>query len=381
MTLSKNLFFTLILFQVTCCFSQNLISNSSFELEDTSWKSKGDTMERHHKDILGILPPTGEYYAELANSKGYQLYQEVKVEKGAYYQVSFFAQARPRVSEKESYFVFKVDEQLTADIQPDLGTWNHYTYTVEATSTTMLVSFEDTYYGKGGIGAMVDDVKIEKLEPRFEQIFNAKTLAGWKVYAIPEDIEKNYWAVENGAIVCNTKGSKDHDYVWLFYEEELTDFELKIKFQAHRDSPGNSGIQFRSRFYEGGDIDGPQVDIHPPKPFRTGLIYDETDQYNHWIFPKTESFHIQPEQTSHKSTFYYADDTPSWNKLHIICKGNYVKTILNGTVVADFDGEGILNDKIHTEQNVGVSGKIGLQLHRKNAIHIAFKDIQLKKYK
>ena len=71
-------------------------------------------MERHHQNILGVVPPTGEYYAELTNSKGYQLFQEVKVEQRAYYQVSFFARTRPRVSEKESYSVFKVDEQLTA---------------------------------------------------------------------------------------------------------------------------------------------------------------------------------------------------------------------------------------------------------------------------
>jgi hypothetical protein len=75
-------------------------------------------------------------------------------------------------------------------------------------------------------------------------------------------------------------GDKSHGAVWLFYEEELTDFELKIKFQAYEDSLGNSGLQVRSRFYEGGDIDGPQFDIHPPAPFRTALLYDESDGYN-----------------------------------------------------------------------------------------------------
>ena len=240
MTLFKNLFYAVLLLQAAFSFSQNLISNSSFENEDSVWKSKGDTMERHHQSILGVVPPTGNYYAELANNKGYKLFQEVKVEKGAYYEVSFFARARPRVSERESHFVFKVDEQLVANIQPDIGTWNHHVYTVEATGATMTISFEDTYYGKDGIGAMVDDVKIEKLQPAFTQIFNGKTLDGWKIYSLPKDIDKNYWRVEDGTIVCNTMGDKDHGAVWLFYEEELTDFELKIKFQAHRDSTGNS---------------------------------------------------------------------------------------------------------------------------------------------
>ncbi len=54
-----------------------------------------------------------------------------------------------------------------------------------------------------------------------------------------------------------------------------------MKFQVYRDCPGNSGVQFRSRYDEtenGGWLDGPQVDIHAPLPmaWRTGLIYDET---------------------------------------------------------------------------------------------------------
>ena len=273
----------------------------------------------------------------------------------------------------------RVDEQLEAKIQPDLGTWNRYVYTVKATSPKITISFEDTYFGKEGIGAMIDDVKVEKLPPTFSQIFDGKSLEGWKVYAKPKDIKKNYWSVVDGSIVCNTMGDKDHGAVWLFYEEELKDFELKIKIQAYRDSPGNSGLQLRSTYGEDNDIDGPQIDIHPPHPFRTGLLYDETDGYNHWIYPKTEGTGLSPELANNTSTFYYADDDTAWNELHVICKGTHIQTILNGTVVTDFDGEGILNDSIHVKQEVGMSGKIALQVHAKNEIRIAFKDIQLKK--
>ena len=379
MTSKTKLFFTLSILCNSFCFSQNLISNSSFETEEPGWKSKGDTMERHHQNILGVVPSSGEYYAELANNKGYQLFQEIPVEKGSYYTVSFFAQARPRVTEEESYFVFKVDDYISANIKPNLGTWRLHSYTVKATKSTMTISFEDTYFGKEGIGAMIDDVTIEKLEPTFTQIFNGKTLGGWKVYATPDDVEKNYWKVNDGAIVCNTMGDKNHDHLWLFFEEELDDFELKLKFQAHRNSPGNSGIQVRSKYGEDRDIDGPQIDIHPPRPYRTGLLYDESDEYNHWIYPKTTGMGIPPAIANNQSTFYYSDDSPSWNELHIICKGTYIKTILNGTVVTDFNGEGILNDAIHLKQNVGMSGKIALQVHAKHEILIAFKNIQLKK--
>lgn len=221
--------------------------------------------------------------------------------------------------------------------------------------------------------------EINPTNSGFVSIFDGKTLDGWKVYGSPDDVTKDYWKVENGTITCNTIGDRDHAAVWLFYEEELSDFELKIKFQAYRDSPGNSGIQVRSRFYEGGDIDGPQFDIHPPGPFRTGLLYDESDGYNRWIYPSMPSPALKSEEANNNAPFYYSDDKPSWNQLHIICKGTHIKSILNGVVVTDFDGEGILNDHIHKEQNVGMRGKIALQVHGKNELLIRFKDIQLKK--
>nr|WP_299074378.1 DUF1080 domain-containing protein [uncultured Allomuricauda sp.] len=221
--------------------------------------------------------------------------------------------------------------------------------------------------------------EINPTNSGFVSIFDGKTLDGWKVYGSPDDVAKDYWKVENGTITCNTIGDRYHAAVWLFYEEELSDFELKIKFQAYRDSPGNSGIQVRSRFYEGGDIDGPQFDIHPPGPFRTGLLYDESDGYNRWIYPSMPSPALKPEEANNTAPFYYSDDKPSWNQLHIICKGTHIKSILNGVVVTDFDGEGILNDLIHKEQNVGMHGKIALQVHGKNELLIRFKDIQLKK--
>jgi hypothetical protein len=47
-------------------------------------------------------------------------------------------------------------------------------------------------------------------------------------------------------------------------DAEYDDFELRLKFQVCRGCPGNSGLQFRSRYDEsekGGRLDGPQVDI------------------------------------------------------------------------------------------------------------------------
>ncbi|MDN5214934.1 DUF1080 domain-containing protein [Fulvivirgaceae bacterium BMA12] len=215
----------------------------------------------------------------------------------------------------------------------------------------------------------------------FKKVFDGKSLKGWQVYGKKEDIVKEYWKVENGSITCNTLKDKNHGAVWLFYEKELSDFELKVKIQAYRNSPGNSGIQVRSAYNsETHDIDGPQIDIHPSGSFRNGLIYDESDGYNRWIYPDKPDWNVTEQEANNKSKFYFADDEIAWNDLHIICKGTKIKTILNGTVVSDFDGKGILDDEIHAEQGVGMEGKIALQVHARDEILIRFKDIFLKEF-
>lgn len=363
-------------------FSQNLIVNGSFEKEDASWRSEGDMVECHHHSTINVKPVHGEYYVELANNKGYKLFQKIPVVKGNNYTVSFYTRARPGVSERESHFTLNIDGKLTAQLQPKLGVWEQYSYTVQALDDELTLSFEDAYYGAEGIGAMVDVVDVRPAsQDGFLPIFDGETLAGWKVYASEADIAKNYWTVDNQSITCNTMGDKNHGAVWLFYEEELTDFELKVKFQAYRNSPGNSGLQVRSRYYEGGDIDGPQFDIHPPTPFRTGLLYNESDGYNRWIYPSLPDWNITPEQGKNHAPFYYADDTPAWNEFHIICKGTQIQCYLNGVLVTNLDGKGILDDAIHKEQNVGMNGKIALQVHASDEIHLRFKDILLKKLK
>jgi type 1 glutamine amidotransferase len=125
----------------------------------------------------------------------------------------------------------------------------------------------------------------------WEDLFNGRDLKGWAVKCHERDKNKGFWKVNKGAIECNSIGRTDHDYVWLMHEKEFDNFELHTKFQVFQSSKGNSGIQFRSRYDEsktapgGGWLNGPQVDIHPPNPMRTGLIYDETDGANRWIYP------------------------------------------------------------------------------------------------
>ncbi len=219
------------------------------------------------------------------------------------------------------------------------------------------------------------------------ELFNGRNLDGWNVECTPMDRDKVFWKVVDGTIECDSLGRPDHDYVWLVHEGEFGDFELRVRFQAFRKSPGNTGIQVRSRFDRspdsdsGGWMNGPQVDIHPPDPWRTGLIYDETREERRWIYPSLPDWNIDRARGPEKAVFFYADQEPGWNELRIVCAGLRIQTYLNDLQVADFDGSGILDNAAHVRHRVGRSGHIALQLHVGDELKVRFRDLRLRPIK
>lgn len=241
--------------------------------------------------------------------------------------------------------------------------------------------------GVGAVGALPGiSPRVEGIQGAIQEwidLFNGKDLEGWRVEWTPRDRGKEFWKVVDGSIECDSLGRPDHDYVWLVSEREFSDFELRVRFQAFRESPGNTGIQVRSRFdgsaqaISGGWMDGPQVDIHPPGPWRTGLIYDETREERRWIHPSLPDWNIDRAQGPAKVVFFYADQKPGWNELRIICNGLRIQTYLNDLEVADFDGSGILDNEAHLRHGVGLFGHIALQLHVGDELKIRFRDLKL----
>ena len=222
----------------------------------------------------------------------------------------------------------------------------------------------------------------------WESLFNGENLDGWTVKCIPADEGHTYWRVHDGYIECNSKDYPEHNYVWLLSDRQFSDFHLKLKFQVFRGSDGNSGVQFRSSYDTsdsagfGGWLNGPQVDIHGPAPFRTGLIYDETEGIRRWIHPSLPDWRIEPGQVPEsalETSLVYAEDNPeTWNTLELVCEGMDILTRVNGNPVTVFDADGILNDEIHRSRNSGERGSIGFQLHMNDELKIRFKDILIK---
>lgn len=210
-------------------------------------------------------------------------------------------------------------------------------------------------------------------------LFDGETLQGWVVKCKPKDQDKDYWRVEDGAITARVPEGSKHDYIWLMTEEEYDDFELNLKVQTVSEGKGNSGIQVRSRYDEEKYwLDGPQIDIHPPAPWRSGFLYDETRELKQWLSPlQGPPSKAKPHHAPEGWKWFHADEEDVWNEVQIICRGTQIKTVINGVPVVDYDGAGRLDDEIHMARDVGMNGHIFLQIHRGGHMLVRFKDISL----
>jgi len=225
-------------------------------------------------------------------------------------------------------------------------------------------------------------------EDGWESLYNGENLEGWHVECKPEDSSRDFWKSSGEYIECNSLGQPDHDYVWLMSDNEYDDFHLRLEFQIFTTTQGNSGLQFRSRYDKsdtssgGGWLNGPQIDIHPPSSFRTGLIYDETRGVQRWIYPSLPDWEIDPDaapEAAHQTILQYADNDPKvWNSFELICNGMEIQTLINGNHVTQFDASGILDDENHQVQNVGTKGHFAFQLHSGDEILIRFRNIYIR---
>jgi xylan 1,4-beta-xylosidase len=213
----------------------------------------------------------------------------------------------------------------------------------------------------------------------WQSLFDGKTLTGWHVAARPADQGRGFWSVRDGAITADSLGRKDHDYVWLVSNAEYGDFELALEVRGFPESPGNSGIQVRSRYDDAtGWMHGPQVDVHPPAPWRTGLVYDETRETRRWIFPSLEDWRIERAQGPKEWSWHTSDEGEGWNEVRIDARGTRIRTVVNGVVIADFDGTGVLDDAAHRRHRVGLMGHLALQLHQNDELLIQYRGIRIR---
>lgn len=194
-------------------------------------------------------------------------------------------------------------------------------------------------------------------------LFNGKDLTGW--------IQKGGMAkyrIENDEIVGSSVPNTGNSF--LCTTKNYGNFILEVEFKVHPEL--NSGVQIRSQVFEeaktaeikgktfkfaAGRVHGYQVEIDPSARAYSAGIYDEGRRG--WLMD------LKNNEAARKA--FKAND---WNKFRVECKGDSIKTFINGVAAADI------------KDDVTPKGLIALQVHgvgkKTETMEVRWKNIKLK---
>jgi hypothetical protein len=197
----------------------------------------------------------------------------------------------------------------------------------------------------------------------WNSLFNGKNLDGW----VPRGGKAEYRA-EDGQIVGRSVPNTANSF--LCTRRDYSDFILTLEFKVQTGL--NSGVQIRSHCFKepktveldgkkitipAGRVHGYQVEIDPSARAWTGGIYDEGRRG--WL-----------QDLKTNETARSAFKPEEWNQFRIECKGDSIKTWLNGVPAADL------------RDTVTASGFIGLQVHgvrdKREPLEVRFRNLQIK---
>ena len=201
-------------------------------------------------------------------------------------------------------------------------------------------------------------------EEGFKPLFDGKSLTGWKQHGGAAK-----YSVENGEIVGRSVPNTQNSF--LCTEKEYGDFILEVEFKV---SPGlNSGIQIRSQVFDketeidvegkkkkvaADRVHGYQVEIDPSERSYSGAIYDEARRGRFLA-------DLANNEAARK-----AFKQNEWNKFRIECKGDSIKTSINGVPGVDL------------KDNLTPKGLIALQVHgvgsRTEPLEVRWRNIRIK---
>jgi len=206
-------------------------------------------------------------------------------------------------------------------------------------------------------------------EGKFTQIFDGKTLKGWKG-------EAERWRVENEAIVGEIPvGQKLDHNTWLVWEGgTLDDFELRLEFRITGKPGANSGIQYRCQAESATRVSGYQADLDMGTTW-LGRIYDEHGrallvERGMRVSIKEDGERVV-EQFANRARYAVLFRENDWNDYCIRACGEHMTIEVNGTVFSE------LVDTQKEEKDL--SGQLAFQLHSGPETRIEFRNIRYRK--
>lgn len=165
-------------------------------------------------------------------------------------------------------------------------------------------------------------LQAEDLKP----IFDGQTLTGWTHRGGGE------FHVENGVIRgTNGKGKQG----WLCTDKIYGDFIMELEINI---TSGNSGVQLRSHLQPNDFMVGYQIEVDPTARAWSGGLYDQGRR--NWL-----------QDMSSNAPARKAFKLVEWNKYRIVCRGDSIKSWVNGVPATDFidsmDKDGIIALQAH----------------------------------
>jgi hypothetical protein len=192
-------------------------------------------------------------------------------------------------------------------------------------------------------------------EGSWTALFNGKDFTGWEQHSGTAE-----YRVEDGCVVGKTVAGTGNSFMCT--SKQYGNFILEFEFKVPEGM--NSGVQFRSQYYTADTeveiagkkkkfpadrVHGYQFEIDPsPRAFTAG-VYDEARRG--WLFD------LKSNEAARK-----AFKGGEWNLGRIECRGDSIKTFLNGVAAADLkDGltpKGLIALQVHgIGKNAEAAGK------------------------
>jgi hypothetical protein len=224
-------------------------------------------------------------------------------------------------------------------------------------------------------------------EGGFVQIFDGKTLNGWKG-------DRVYWRVEDGnldgEITPETVVDRNTFIIWE--DGQPADFELKLEYRMS--GGGNSGINYRSEVMDDHPyaLTGYQADIDGRNRY-TGQNYEERgrttlayrgqktvlpaldvplgpDGLRTFVENNAWTKAVVVEELGDRDELAAYVNNEDWNSYHIIAKGNRLQHYVNGVLMSDVTDNDTINGR--------ASGYIGVQVHVGPPMKVEYRNILLK---
>jgi len=203
---------------------------------------------------------------------------------------------------------------------------------------------------------------VQGAEDGWTDLIKGNKLKGWE----QKNGKANY-SVEDGVITGSSVPNTGNSF--LCTKETYGDFILEFEFLGHHEL--NSGVMIRAESFEkykNFRVHGYQVELEQNGQERdwSGGIYDEARRG--WIYPmKGDEAHGKLFGDQGKRLWKNGE----WNKIKIECKGDTIRTWLNGEL------------RTHLVDDMTPAGFIGLQVHgvgdRAHKMTVKWRNIRIKK--